>query len=336
MNELHFYRTIMNDRQIMRAARFVEPRRIEIQTTPRPQPEPGEVRIQVEGCGLCGSNLAVWRGLPWLHYPMAPGEPGHEAWGRIDEIGSEVQHVRAGERYAFLSARGFAEYAIADAASLVAVPPRTDIFPGEALACALNIHRRCEIRAGDTVAVIGIGFIGALLVRLAARARARVIALSQREFSLQLACRLGAVATLSAQTPEVTAHVMELTEGKGCERVIEAAGTQHSLDLASALVSTGGRLIIAGYHQDGPRQINLQSWNWHGIDVINAHERNPERYVSGMRAAAAQIASGALDPSPLYTHGFSLDQCADAFETLETRPAGFVKCWIRPGDGRRI
>jgi threonine dehydrogenase-like Zn-dependent dehydrogenase len=55
-----------------------------------------------------------------------------------------------------------------------------------------------------------------------------------------------------------------------------------------------------------------------------------------MRAAAAQIASGALDPSPLYTHGFSLDQCADAFEALETRPAGFVKCWIRPGDGRRI
>ena len=320
----------------MRAARFIEPRHIEIQTAPRPQPGPAEVRIQVEGCGVCGSNLAAWRGLPWLHYPMAPGEPGHEAWGRIDEIGSEVRHARAGERYAFLSACAFAEYAIADAASLVALPPGTDIFPGEALGCALNIHRRCEIRAGDTVALIGVGFIGALLVRLAARAGARVIALSRREFSLQVARRLGAVETFSSQTSEAIAHVMELTEGKGCERVIEAAGTQPSLDLASALVSTGGRLIIAGYHQDGPRQINLQSWNWRGIDVINAHERDPERYVSGMRAAAAQIASGALDPSSLYTHGFSLDQCAEAFEILETRPAGFVKCWIRPGVGGRV
>jgi threonine dehydrogenase-like Zn-dependent dehydrogenase len=129
-------------------------------------------------------------------------------------------------------------------------------------------------------------------------------------------------------------RVAELTGTRGCERVIEAAGTQQTLDLASALVATAGRLIIAGYHQDGPRQIDLQSWNWRGIDVINAHERAPERYVAGMRAAAAQIASGALDPAPLYTHGFSLDQSAAAFELLETRPPGFIKAWISPARER--
>jgi threonine dehydrogenase-like Zn-dependent dehydrogenase len=327
----------MYERDIMRAARFVQSRRIEIQSTARPQPAPNEVRVRVEGCGVCGSNLGAWRGVPGLEYPLAPGEPGHEAWGRIDQVGSDVRGVRPGERYAFLSSRGFAEYAVADAASLVPLPAGTEIFPGEALGCAFNIHRRCEIRSGHTVALVGMGFIGALLARLAARSGARVIALSQREFSLQLARRMGVLEAISSR--DFTAamrQVMDITQGKGCERVIEAAGTQESLDLASALVSTGGRLIIAGYHQDGARQINLQSWNWRGIDVINAHERDPARYVAGMRAAAAQIEIGALDPSPLYTHGFPLEQCSLAFETLEMRPPGFVKGLIRPGDSGKM
>jgi len=54
--------------------------------------------------------------------------------------------------------------------------------------------------------------------------------------------------------------------------VIEAAGQQWPLDLATELTRERGRLIIAGYHQDGPRQINMQLWNWRGLDVINAHE----------------------------------------------------------------
>ena len=66
----------------------------------------------------------------------------------------------------------------------------------------------------------------------------------------------------------------QITAGRLCERVIEAVGKQWPLDLAGELVGYGGKLIIAGYHQDGPRQVNMQSWNWKGIDVINAHERD--------------------------------------------------------------
>jgi len=314
----------------MRAARFVAPRRIEIETPRRPEPREGEVLIRVEGCGVCGSNLEAWRGLPGLIYPLEPGAPGHEGWGRVDSLGAGVPAVRPGARVAFLSSRAFAEYAIADPATLVPLPPRTKIFPGEALGCALNIFRRSEVRAGDAVAVVGIGFLGALLVRLAARAGARVTALSRREFSLESARRFGATESLPLRDPDAAVvRALELTCGKGYERVIEAAGTQQSLDIAGALVSVGGKLIIAGYHQDGPRRINLQSWNWRGIDVINAHERDPGRCVAGMRAAAAQIAGGALDPAPLYTHSFALEHCTAAFEALESRPAGFIKAWIR-------
>ena len=77
----------------------------------------------------------------------------------------------------------------------------------------------------------------------------------------------------------------ELTDDRGCDVAIEAVGAQWPLDLAAELTAVRGRLVIAGYHQDGPRQVSMQSWNWKGLDVINAHERDPQVYVAGMEEA---------------------------------------------------
>ena len=77
----------------------------------------------------------------------------------------------------------------------------------------------------------------------------------------------------------------------------EAVGAQRTLNLASQLVATQGRLVIAGQHQVGLRQVDMQSWNTRGIDVINAHERDPTHRVAGMRAAADAVCTGALDVS---------------------------------------
>ena len=314
----------------MRAARVVAPRRVEIESVRVPHPGPFQARLRLEGCGVCGSNLAVWRGRPWFKYPLKPGAPGHEGWGWIDEVGAEVTKFRPGDRVAFLSDQAYAEYDIAEADSLVPLPPSTAIFPGEALGCAINVFRRCDIHAGQTVAVIGVGFMGALLVQLAARRGAEVIAISRRHFALGIARRSGAVETMALENHQaIVARVMERTCGLGCERVIEAVGEQEALELASELVRVRGRLIIAGYHQDSYRRINMQLWNWRGIDVVNAHEREAQRYVEGMQAAAEKVGQGSLDPSPLYTHSFPLEEFAAAFTALEDRPDGFLKAWIR-------
>jgi threonine dehydrogenase-like Zn-dependent dehydrogenase len=90
-----------------------------------------------------------------------------------------------------------------------------------------------------------------------------------------------------------------------------------------------GRLIIAGYHQDAPRQVNMQLWNWRGLDVINAHERDPAIYVEGIRLAVQAVSSGALEPASLYTHSFALDQLDQAFEMMAARPDGFLKALVR-------
>ena len=86
--------------------------------------------------------------------------------------------------------------------------------------------------------------------------------------------------------------------------------------------------MIAGYHQDGPRQVNMQLWNWRGLDVINAHERDPNTYLAGMRGAILAIQAGLMDPAPLYTHTFRLDELPRAFDTLADSPEGFVKALI--------
>ena len=89
-----------------------------------------------------------------------------------------------------------------------------------------------------------------------------------------------------------------------------------------------GRLVIAGYHQDGMRQVNVQLWNWRGLDVVNAHERDPEVYLEGIRLAVDAVARGALDPRPLYTHTFGLEQLNEAFEAMRSRPDGFLKALV--------
>ena len=122
--------------------------------------------------------------------------------------------------------------------------------------------------------------------------------------------------------------VARCTGGLFCECVIEAVGKQWPLDLAAELTRERGRLVIAGYHQDGPRQVNMQLWNWRGIDVINAHERDPQLYVQGIREAVAAVAAGRLTPAPLYTHSYPLARLGEALDATRDRPEGFLKALV--------
>jgi threonine dehydrogenase-like Zn-dependent dehydrogenase len=72
----------------------------------------------------------------------------------------------------------------------------------------------------------------------------------------------------------------------------------------------------------------MRRWNWQGLDVINAHERDIEAYANGMRAAAEAIVKGIIDPMSLYTHRFALNELDEAFETLRARPDGFMKALV--------
>jgi threonine dehydrogenase-like Zn-dependent dehydrogenase len=318
----------------MKAAVLAGPGWMRVDEVARPEPGPGQVRLRLEGCGVCASNLTPWAGPDWMQFPAEPGALGHEAWGVVDALGDGVKGLRVGERVAALTYKAYAEYDLAEAEAVVPLPASLagKPFPGEPLGCAMNIFRRSDIRAGQTVAIVGIGFLGAILTRLATDAGARVIAVSRRPFSLDVARAFGAAETIPMEDhTAIIGRVKDLTGGTFCDRVVEAVGKQWPLDLAGELTRERGKLIVAGYHQDGPRQVNMWLWNWRGLDVINAHERDPKIYMQGIREAVDAVASGRLDPKPLYTHTFPLDRLGDALNATRDRPDGFLKALVTAG-----
>ncbi|MDP9068037.1 MAG: zinc-binding dehydrogenase [Actinomycetota bacterium] len=307
------------------------PRRVEVASQAPAEPGPGQIRIALEGSGLCGSEIPVWEGRPWFEYPQSPGAPGHEGWGTIDALGEGVDGLTVGQRVTALSYRAHATYDVADVHSVVGLPAALGDrpFPGEALACAINVFHRTEVRAGEVVAIVGIGFLGALLTQLISRAGATVIAITRRKYALEVARSMGAAHTIALGDGDaVVRRVEELTGSALCDRVVEVTGKQQPLDVAGRVTRVRGRLVIAGFHQDGPRSVDMQLWNWRGLDVINAHERDPGVYVRGMREAVVAVVEGRLDPDPLYTHLFPLDAAAAAFDAATARPDGFMKALL--------
>ena len=314
----------------MKAAVLLGAGSFEIAEVSPPAPKSGEVLIRVSGCGICGSNLPPWLGEVSISYPQPPGAPGHEVYGTVAACGGGVLGVRVGARVSALTERSFAELDVASASTVVPIPESLADEPvlGEPLACAVNVISRSGIREGDTVVVVGIGFLGGLILQLARERRpGRLIAVSRRAASRELAHQLGADHVLSYDQ-DVEGKLASWTNQRLADVVIEVTGYSSPLDLAARLTRVRGRLVIAGYHQSGERRVDLRLWNWRGLDVINAHERAPEVYRRGIEEGVRLLEAGRLSLEPLLTHFFPLAEINRAFATAVKRPEDFVKAVV--------
>src|SRR5436190_23483281 len=94
---------------VMRAAVLTSPGRVDIVEAPIPKPDSSQILVRLEGCGVCASNVPPWEGKPWFTYPMPPGALGHEAWGRIEEVGSAVRDFQKADRVAVCSTHAYAD-----------------------------------------------------------------------------------------------------------------------------------------------------------------------------------------------------------------------------------
>jgi threonine dehydrogenase-like Zn-dependent dehydrogenase len=319
--------------------RFAGNRRVEIADDPEPfplDPGDGEVRVRLEGTGVCQSNVPPFEGRDWFEYPMPPGQPGHEGWGVVEAVGPDVTGLREGDRVATLAQDVFATHCVCDADGCVKLPDSLAgmPFPGEPLACVMNVADRCRIKPGQEVLLIGGGFLGLLLTQLLSRRRVRVTAVSRRETGRAFAERAGAERVLTPEALRAEADAVGgFFDGGRYDVVIETAGKQEAIDQASKLVAEMGRLVLAGFHQDGPRTVDMQLWNWRGLEVTNAHEREPAKYAAGLRRAVEAVEAGELDPTPLITHRLPMHQLGRALRLAADRPESFVKAVVelRPG-----
>ena len=204
---------------------------------------------------------------------------------------------------------GFAEDAIATEDRVVPIPDGIDVRDalGEPLACIVGAAARTRVELGDTVAIIGVGFMGLLMLQaVRLRGASRIIAIDLRADALEAARRLGAH---EAYTPDRLPERLRVPQrrvmepGWGVDVAVEASGTQPGLTLAGELAREHGQISILGYHNEGGgwRHVHLQLWNWKALDVQNAHERRLD-VKDGVRANRAPPARDRADRRGLADH----------------------------------
>jgi threonine dehydrogenase-like Zn-dependent dehydrogenase len=301
---------------------LIAPSRSELRRADDAPARPDEVLVRVMVSGICASELHGWE-EPHGALPLALG---HEVAGEVVATGSGVTGFAVGQRVTGLFQGGFAEFVTARADRVAAVPDKLAIEAafGEPLACAVSAADRTKVRLGDRVAIVGLGFMGLLMGQLLRlRGPVEIVGIDLRADARDKGALLCCDRVCGRDGAEEHAE--------GFDVVVEATGTADGLTLAGKLVRQHGVLSILGYHQGGPRSIDMQNWNYKALEVLNAHERRDPVRMDCMRRGLALAAAGRIRTG-LATHSFGLDGVDAAFSALRDKPAGFTKAVITPAN----
>jgi len=315
----------------MRLAVLREPERFELVDEPEPEIAPDEVLLRVAACGVCASELDMYRGLSG--HATWPWYPGHEVSGVVEQTGKEVETLAVGDHVAaWVTERGYGErVAVRAEYCFPAGDVPLDVALGEPLACGVNAVELAALALGDDVVVIGAGFMGNLVQKLVQlRGPRQVIVADTRDEALKRAVDIGATRTVDVRSEDLPAIVRDLTDGRGADVTFEVTGVQPGLDLLGAVTRMSGTVAIVGYHQGPPRTIDLAAWNWMAFRVANAHFREVGTILHGMRTGMRLLTSGRIALDDLVTHRFPLDAIDEAFHAAIEKPPGFVKATVIP------
>ncbi|MGW0481136.1 2,3-butanediol dehydrogenase [Nonomuraea sp. NPDC003214] len=351
-------------RPAVKAAVWYGPRDVRVLDTYVPPPGPGEVTIEVAYCGICGSDLheyadgphAIPVGEPHPESGVAaPLVLGHEFCGTVAETGPGVTRVAPGDRVAvephyrcgdcprcrageynicrhfgfagLMGHGGLAERVTVPAYMLHRLPesvPLEQAAVFEPAAVALHAVRRAAVAPGETVAVVGLGPIGLLVTRLAARAGAgRIVAADPSPARRALARALGATDTVPAGD-SCAAQVREATGGEGADVTFEAVGSQVALGTSLAATRRGGRVMFLGL----AGTVSLDAFA-----LVNNEQSilTSVGYRDAYPELIRMVAEEGVDLTGIVTSTIPLaDVVRDGFEALLSGGEGQVKVLVRP------
>ncbi len=329
----------------MRALQVTKPQGpLELVEREIPEPGAGAVRIKVQACGICHSDSFVKEGTwPGIRYPRIPG---HEVAGIIDAVGAGVAGWTPGQRAGvgwhgghcgncdscrrgdFVTCQvapqvpgisydgGYAEYMIAPAAVLAPIPEALSAVDAAPIMCAgittFNALRHSGARAGDTVAVLGLGGLGHLAVQFAAKMGFRTVAIARGRDKEPLAENLGALHYIDSREQDVVGELVKL----GGARVIVATATSgRAMSAALGGLSVNGKLIILGAAAD-PLEVNA--------GLLLAGRRSIVGWPSGTSLDSRDaLVFCALSGVRAMTEVFPLERAADAYDHMMSGKARF-------------
>ena len=337
----------------MRAVAFQEPGRVAIEE--RPEPEPlvaDDAVVRVEATGICGSDLHIYHG----RIKMEPGFViGHEFVGTVLAAGDAVTGVSVGDRvlgcfhtacgscffcmrgayHACDEARVFGHGAtlgsLQGAQAEQVLVPRANLalrrvpegmsddvalFAGDVMGTAYHAVVAGGVKAGDSVAVLGLGPVGLCAVQVArAAGAAAVIAVDTVPERLEVARSFGAEAVhLTEEDPRAAVHAA--TGRRGVDVSVDAVGHPDALDMAARMTRKDGTVSAIGVYAE---RVEVHM----GVIWIKALSLRTGRanVIAHVDSVLAMISAGVLDPSPLVSRHMTLDEAPEAYEAYANREA---------------
>lgn len=338
-----------------RAVQAVSPGRLELTQKPLKAPGPGQVRIRVEACGVCHSDTATVEGAFPIEWPRVPG---HELVGRIDALGDGVQGWKIGQRVGvgFLGGPcgyceycrggdlvncqnqkqtgihedgGYAEVMIARASGLISVPDELPSADAAPLLCAglttFSALRNAPAKAGDLVAVIGLGGLGHLAVQYARYMGFEVVAIARGADKAELAKKLGAHHYIDSTTSDPAQALQKLGGAKVI--LVTAAGGKATTATFKGL-RPGGIAIVLGV---GPEPIEVMD-----MDLIFGSRKLGGALTGDPATGDATLRFSALSGVAAMIEKVPLEEAAKAYERMKTGKARFrmVLTMSEPPTGR--
>jgi L-iditol 2-dehydrogenase len=334
-------------------------RQFGVEDFPTPVLRPGEVLVRIRACGICGSDVHGMDGSSGRRIP--PIIMGHEAAGEIAGVGLGVTGWKEGDRVTFDSTvccgdcwycrrsqvnlcenrrvlgvscadyrqhGAFAEYVAVPDRILYRLPDRLNFEQAamvEAVSVAVHAVQRTPLPAKATVAVVGTGMIGLLVVQaLRVAGCGRIIAMDLDEGRLRLATRLGATQSIKADDPEWLAKVRAFTAGRGADAAFEVVGLAATVKTAIESIRKGGTVTLVG-NLKPQVDLPLQSVVTRELTLIGTCASAGE-----YPACLDLIANGKINVTELISATAPLEEGAQWFERLYAGEKGLMKVLLRP------
>lgn len=335
----------------MKATTFIEPGKVEIKEVPKPSISgDNQAVIRVVRACVCGSDLWWYRGLSDRE---TGSMVGHEAIGIVEEVSPEVTNVAVGDfvivpfthgcGHCAACLAGFdgnclnspagntayqAEYLLYNNADwgLVKIPGDPKSFSDKMLNSLLSLSDvmatgyhaavTSEVKAGDTVVVMGDGAVGLCgIIGAKLLGAKRIIAMSRHEDRQKLAKEFGATDIIAERGDEAVERVMELTNG-GADAVLECVGTEQSVDTAVKVGRPGAVVGRVGVPQKSDMNTNNLFWRnvglRGGIAAVTTYDKS---------VLLKAVLDGKIEPGKVFTKSFELEDIQAAYEAMDQRTA---------------
>lgn len=325
---------------------------------PIPTPRDNEVLVKLEYVGICGSDMHYYEtGAIGDYVVEPPFVLGHEPGGTVVEVGRNVTHLKAGDRVALEPGKTcghcefcktgrynlcpdvvffatppvdgvFQEYVAHEADLCFKLPENVSTLEGaliEPLAVGFHAANQGGAHAGQTAVVMGAGCIGLVsMMALKAEGVSKVYVVDIMEKRLQKALELGADGVINGRDKDAVQAVLELTEGRGCDLVIETAGTELTTRQCIHMTKKGATIVLVGYSKSGEMQLPMSL----ALDKELTF-KTVFRYRHIYPMAIEAVAAGKVNLKGIVTDIFDFDDIQNAMDRSVADKANIVKAVVR-------